>query len=180
MPIYEFYCPDCHMIMSFFARGVGTKNEPSCPHCGREGLPREVSMFAAVKRGKSDTGSGEPGEGGGMDDLPIDEARMERAIEALAGDAESVNEDDPRAAAQLMRKFSNMTGLEFNQGMQEALGRMEAGEDPEQIEQEMGDLMDGEEPFVLAGGKGGKDKKGRARGGRSRGAPRRDPKLYDL
>ncbi len=173
MPIYEYYCPDCHMLLNFFARSVGAMKQPSCPHCKRPRLKREVSLFAAVKGGKG----GEEGDGG-MDDLPIDESRMERAIETLAADAESINEDDPRAAAQLMRKFSNITGLEFNEGMQSALDRMEAGEDPEQIEQEMGDLMDGEDPFVL-GGKRGKGKPDK-HGGRPRGAPRRDPKLYDL
>ena len=34
-----------------------------------------------------------------------------------------------------------------NRVMEEALSRMEAGEDPEQIEAEMGDLLEGEEPF---------------------------------
>jgi putative FmdB family regulatory protein len=173
MPIYEYYCPDCHMLLNFFARGTNATRQPSCPHCKRRRLKREVSLFAAVKGGR-----GGDDEEGGMDDLPIDETRMESAIETLAADAESINEEDPRAAAQLMRKFSNLTGLEFNAGMQEALDRMEAGEDPDQIEQEMGDLMDGEEPFVLGGG--GKGKPGK-RGARGIGAPpRRDPKLYDL
>jgi hypothetical protein len=42
--------------------------------------------------------------------------------------------------------------------MEEALRRMEAGEDPEQIEAEMGDLLEGEDPFTFekkAGGTGG-------------------------
>ena len=60
---------------------------------------------------------------GDTDDLPVDESRMERAIESLAGEAEKINEDDPRQAAQLMRKFSQMTGLEFGEGVQEAIGR---------------------------------------------------------
>jgi hypothetical protein len=49
---------------------------------------------------------------------------------------------------------------------------MEAGEDPEQIEAEMGDLIEQEEPFLFEGKK---------RGGPSRKKPpRRDETLYDL
>ena len=112
-----------------------------------------------------------------MGDLPIDESKMESAIEALASDAESMNEDDPRAAARLMRKFSNMTGMEFNDGMQQALDRMESGEDPEAIEADMGDVMNEEDPFVMPGQKG---QKPLGKSGRTRAAPRRDETLYDL
>jgi putative FmdB family regulatory protein len=169
MPIYEFYCPDCHMVFSFFSRKVNTAARPPCPKCRRGALEREVSLFAAPGRAREDAG-----DGAGAD-LPGDEGKMERALSSLAGEAESLNEDDPRQAAQLMRKFSRMTGMELGEGMRTALERMEAGEDPEQVEQEMGDALEQDEPFVLPE-KGGPA--GRARG--RRGAPRRDPTLHDL
>jgi hypothetical protein len=96
-------------------------------------------------------------------------------MESLAGEAENISEDDPRQAAQLMRKFSKMTGMEFGPGMETALNRLEAGEDPEQIESDMGDVIENEEPFVLPG-KGEKAGKTRARVS----PPRRDSKLYDM
>jgi hypothetical protein len=74
---------------------------------------------------------------------------MEQAMGMLAREAEHINEDDPRQAAQLMRKLSDATGLRMGSGMEEALSRMERGEDPEKIEAEMGDLLEGEEPFLL-------------------------------
>jgi hypothetical protein len=55
--------------------------------------------------------------------------------------------------------------------MEEALKRMEAGEDPEQVEAEMGDLLEQEEPFIIEG------KKGR---GVQRRTPHRDETLYEL
>ena len=79
----------------------------------------------------------------------MDEAKMEQAMGMLASEAENLNEDDPRQAAQLMRKLSDATGLKMGAGMEEALHRMEQGEDPEKIEEEMGDLLEGEEPFAL-------------------------------
>ncbi len=108
----------------------------------------------------------------GDNDLPVDESKMEKAMEMMAREAENINEDDPRQAAKLMRKLTEMTGVELGGGMQEAIRRMENGEDPEAIEAEMGDLMD-EDPFILPGKKGGR--------GRSKQLPpRKDDTLYDL
>lgn len=169
MPIYEFFCKDCNTIFNFFARTVNTEKRPLCPKCHKRKLDRQVSMFASVGKAK-ETG----GEGGEGDDLPIDESKMERAVTELAGEAESIDESDPRSAARLMRKFSKMTGMEFGGGMEQALQRLEAGEDPDKIESEMGDLLDGEEPFVMGGKKGGK--------GRRKGPPPplRDKTLYEM
>ena len=117
--------------------------------------------------------TGKDKEDGEMEDLPFDEGKMEKAMNMLAGEAENINEDDPRQAANLMRKLTDMTGMELGSGMQEALKRMEAGEDPDAIEAEMGDLLEDEEPFLMPG-KTGSTK------GTKRAAPRRDETLYDL
>ena len=165
MPIYEFYCDTCHTIFNFFSRKVNTEKIPGCPRCGKEKLDRKVSLFAVSSGGaKGDEESGE--------DLPFDESTMEKAVEALAGEAENINEDDPRQAAGLMRKLSDMTGIEYGEKMREALGRMEAGEDPEEVEAEMGDALESEDPFVLPGKKG--------KGGGRRRLPARDETLYEL
>ncbi|MBC2714356.1 MAG: zinc ribbon domain-containing protein [Desulfobacteraceae bacterium] len=163
MPIYEFYCKDCHTIYNFFSRSVNTKKVPGCPKCRNLKLTKQVSLFAVTGRAEENS----------MDDLPIDESKMEKAMEMMAKEAENINEDDPRQAAKLMRKLTDMTGVGLGQGMEEALQRMESGEDPEKIEAEMGDLMDGEEPFILPGKKGG------GRLVKSQ-APRKDETLYDL
>jgi hypothetical protein len=55
--------------------------------------------------------------------------------------------------------------------MEEALRRMEAGEDPEQVEAEMGELLEEEEPFTL--------KEGSAKAARTR-PPVKDDQLYFL
>jgi len=106
-------------------------------------------------------------------DLPIDEAKMEKALDLLAREAEGMNDDDPRHAARLMRKFTDATGANLGPSMEEAMKRMEAGEDPDQIEAEMGDMIEGEEPFIFDG-------KTQIKGTRKRATPRRDETLYDL
>jgi putative FmdB family regulatory protein len=172
MPIYEFYCPNCHTVFNFLSRSVNVRKRPSCPCCGRKRLQREVSMFAVT----GDAGA--PGDDA-ADDLPIDESRMERAMEQLAGEAESLNEEDPRQAARLMRKFSDMTGVKFGGSVEEAIARMEAGEDPEAVEQDLGDRLEGENPFVLPGA-GAPIPPGAAPPVRPRAEPKRDPTLYEM
>lgn len=100
-----------------------------------------MSTFATIGKAKEED----------ADDLlaGVDETKMEQAFESLMREAEGMNEDDPRLMAQLMRRFSDKTGLSLGEQMEEALARMEAGEDPEQIEQEMGDLMDADDAFSL-------------------------------
>ncbi len=134
-----------------------------CPACKRRKLKRQMSAFAKIGAAKDD---------GDMGDPPMDEARLEKAMGILAQEADGINEDDPRQAVRLMRKFTEATGAGLGPSMVEALDRMEAGEDPEQIEAEMGDLIEQEEPFLFEGKKGGHKAK--------KTPPRRDETLYDL
>ncbi|MCP3951049.1 MAG: zinc ribbon domain-containing protein, partial [Desulfobacterales bacterium] len=108
-----------------------------------------------------------------MADLPFDEHKLEKAMGMLAAQAETMDENDPRQAADLVRQLTDVTGMDLGQGMQEALSRMESGEDPDKIEAEMGDLLEGEDPFAPAA------KKGRRHTARKT-APDRDETLYDL
>jgi putative FmdB family regulatory protein len=164
MPIYEFYCETCHTIYSFFSKTVNTRKTPRCPKCKNKKLSRQVSLFAITGTAKEDDG---------LDDLPVDEAKMEKAMNMLAREAEGINEDDPKQAANLMRKLTDMTGLKLGPGMDEAIQRMEKGEDPEQVEAEMGDLLENEEPFILSAQKKAGSKKRLPE-------PARDDRLYDL
>lgn len=162
MPIYEFYCARCNTVYNFFSKSVNTEKIPSCPRCKTKKLERRMSIFSVV--------SGERDEE--HDDLPpIDETRMARAMEMLGREAEGMDEDDPRQAATMMRKLSEATGLKLKPELEDALSRMERGEDPEKIEEELGDLFDDDNPFSLEGTS--------SRGGR-KPAPRVDETLYDL
>jgi putative FmdB family regulatory protein len=165
MPIYEFYCPDCHTVFSFFSRRVNTEKRPDCPKCGRSELSRRPSVFA-LSRGQKE----------GMDgDMPdIDEAKLERAFESMAGELGSLNEEDPRAMGRMMRRLYDAAGLGLGPGMEEALSRMEAGEDPESIEEEMGNVLESEEPITSGGGGGLKGLRNRLL------PPKVDETLYDL
>ena len=162
MPIYEFYCATCNTVYNFFSKSVNTEKVPACPHCNIGKLQRRMSVFSVVSSDRGETEDTMP---------PIDESRMERAMEMMGREAERIDGDDPRQAAALMRKLSEAAGFRLKPEMEEALGRMERGEDPEKIEEEMGDLLDSEDPFSLEG-------MGRKKSRQS--APRVDETLYDL
>lgn len=165
MPMYEFYCSDCNTIFTFFSRMIDTKKTPVCPKCERNSLSRMVSRFAYTGKTKSSEVSED-----GMPDIPIDESKMERAMEALASEAGSLNEEDPRQAAILMRKLSSMSGLKLGDKMEEALSRMEAGEDLETLEQQLGEIDENDLFKLDSAGKGNY----------KRNAPQRDEKMYDM
>jgi len=178
MPIYEFYCRHCHRVLSFLSRAVNTDKTPACPRCGRADLVRRASAFAISKGRKEEP---KPEAPPGPD---IDEARLEKAMEALAGDMDSLDENDPKQGAHLMRKLFSATGMPVGSGMEEALKRMEAGEDPEKIEEEMGDVFE-EDPFGgLLGGEGGEKEpaEGKKNLGRLRRMlpPAHDPELFEM
>lgn len=163
MPIYEFFCKDCNTIFNFFSSRINTDKKPDCPKCGRKQLEKMMSTFATIGKAKEQ----------GEDPLAgLDETRMEQAFEGLMREAENINEEDPRQMATLMRTFSDKTGVSLGEPMEEALARMEAGEDPDQIEKEMGDLLEGDEGFSLEA------MKKKVRSGRR--PPVHDEKLYEL
>ena len=140
MPIYEFYCQDCHTVFNFFSRRVDTTKRPNCPKCQRPELERRVSLVT-VLRGVS------KGEGGEGVDADMDEGKLERAMAAMAGEFENASEDDPRAMGKMMRRFMDAAGMKMGAGMEEAIRRLEGGDDPDRVEAEMGDVLESENPF---------------------------------
>lgn len=164
MPFYEFYCTDCHTVFKFFSRRVNTEKRPACPKCGQPELERRPSRFA-ISRGRSE-------EAGEMPD--VDEARMERALASMAGEMEGLDEEDPQAAARMMRRLFHASGMRMGPGMEEAISRMEAGEDPDQIEAELGDVLESEDPFAPGAGGGVKELRRRYL------PPKVDEELYEL
>ncbi len=140
MPIYEFYCPDCHTVFNFFSAKIDTAARPDCPRCRRQELERKPSTFATLKHRGEDEEADDPFSG-------LDEAKLEGAMESLMQEMGGLeNEEDPRAMGRLMRRFGELSGLEMGDRMEEMIQRMEAGEDPESLEDEMGDDL-GDDDF---------------------------------
>jgi putative FmdB family regulatory protein len=142
MPVYEFYCDVCHTIFNFLSRRPAVDKRPPCPRCGKSELERQVSCFA-LSRGRTD--EGEDGVAN------LDEAALEKAMATLAGEMQGIDENDPRQMARFMRRMAETTGMNLGQEMEEAMRRLEKGEDPEMIEEEMGELFADETLFTGKG-----------------------------
>lgn len=137
MPIYEYLCRRCNTIFQFLVRRPSSGTSPTCPRCGMDDRMQKVMSSFSVTGGSAS-----------IDDMAEDPD--------LAG----LDTEDPRAMARAIRRMADEMGEDLGPEVSEALGRLEAGEDPEKIERELEEAglgMDGSMP----------------------GAPSRDPGLYE-
>jgi len=118
MPFYEFRCQDCgrvaRLFMSFAEYDTAV---PVCPHCHSRNLKRRIGRVAVAKS---------------------EDTRMDAMMDdsALAG----LDEDDPRAICQFMRKMGREMGEDMGDEFDEVVDRLESGESPDAIESAMPDL----------------------------------------
>lgn len=142
MPIYEFACPQCRVIFNFFSKSVAPKRKPSCPKCGNKRLVKQVSRFATPRGAKEPSAPAGPEgeEGPPMPDM--DDPRLQRAMGELERDMEHLDENNPKHMAHVMKKMKDLlpSGT-LPKEMDVAIRRLEAGEDPEKIEEDMGDIL---------------------------------------
>jgi len=161
MPVYEFLCASCNRIYSFHSFKMATEKVPTCPKCGDADLRRVPSSFGVATAPKTSVGQGDDA-GAGLDD-----PRMEQEMMRFASELEGMDENDPRAMAAAVRKMTEIAGEPVTPAMEEMIRRLEAGEDPEKVEEELGDALEDE-----MGDEGG--------GGFSGAPPTRDSGLYPM
>jgi putative FmdB family regulatory protein len=124
VPIYEYRCHDCKRRVSIFWRSFSDIDTDSiaCPRCGGNKLTRLVSRVRLVRSEESR-----------LDDM------------ADPSSFPDLDENDPKSLGRWMRKMQSEFGAEMGEGLgpefDEVVGRLEAGEDPEEIEKSMPELM---------------------------------------
>ena len=135
MPIYEYRCEACGRRFSVFWRNFSAVKEDKivCKRCGSDDVDRLVSRVRVVRS---------------------EESRMEDLADPSAwGD---LDENDPKSMGKFMRKMMNELGDEagdLGPEFEEVIDRLESGQDPEEIEKQMPDLL-GEEGPMGGGGMG--------------------------
>ena len=138
MPIYEFACPKCRKIFSFLSKRTNPDRLPVCPRCGNKRMEKQISRFAMTRR-LADPGAAPEQEGSTPD---IDDPRIARAMAEMERDMEHMDENNPRHMAHMMRKMKDlMPPGTVPRDLDIAIKRLEAGEDPEKIEADMGDVL---------------------------------------
>jgi putative FmdB family regulatory protein len=122
MPSYDFRCKNCKQDFTVVYSSIAEagQNDPRCPYCWSVELTRLIRRVAIMSS---------------------EENRIERLTDPsrLAG----LDENDPRAMGQLMRDMANELGEDAGPEMDEVIDRLESGEDPETIEQDLSFSDDG-------------------------------------
>ena len=121
MPTYEYGCRDCRKRVAVFQTYVEYgQSEVVCPNCGSRNLKRLISRVRIARS---------------------EESRIENM-----GDPDSwgdVDEEDPRVMARMMRRMGKELGEDLPPEFDEVVDRLEAGDDPEDIEGSLPDMGDG-------------------------------------
>src|SRR6185503_13700739 len=107
MPIYEFACPKCRKIYSFLSKRINPDRLPVCPKCGNKKLKKEISRFA-MSKGLKESASPVGDEAGEPPMPDMDDPRMERAMMEMERDMESLDENNPKHMAHMMKKMKDL------------------------------------------------------------------------
>ncbi|MGH2620576.1 MAG: FmdB family zinc ribbon protein [Anaerolineales bacterium] len=118
MPRYDYRCTSCKkrsVIFQTYAE-YGRK-KVKCPHCGGVEMQR---LIGRVRIARSE------------------ESRLDELSDP--SDWGDFDESDPRSMAKMMRKMGSELGEDMPGEFDEVVNRLEAGEDPDAIEESMPDL----------------------------------------
>ena len=120
MPRYKFRCQHCHKKSTLtFTFAEYDSAEKRCPFCHQLKLSRIIRRVVLAKS---------------------EDARMDAMADesVLAG----LDEEDPRALGQFMRKMSHEMGEDLGDEFGEVVDRLEKGQSPDAIEKAMPELVD--------------------------------------
>ena len=123
MPSYDYRCANCSKRSVIYQTYEEYGEMPiECPYCGSKDLHRIIGRIRIAKS-----------EDSRLEDLS-DPSRW--------GD---FDENDPKSMAKMMRKMGHELGEDMPAEFDEVVDRLEAGDDPEQIEKDMPDLGSGDD-----------------------------------
>jgi putative FmdB family regulatory protein len=117
MPLYPYTCLNCKKRFEIFMTYSQYGTQPvHCPHCSSEQVRRRIGKVRVARS---------------------EESRMEAMADpsSLAG-----LEDDPKALGRMMRQMSSEMGEDMGPEFNEVIGRLEAGQSPEDIEKDLPEL----------------------------------------
>jgi hypothetical protein len=164
MPIYEYYCADNNKLYSFLVRNLEHRGTvPLCPDDPSLTMSKRMSSFAIIGKAREDTDR-DPFAGVSDEKMETLMAEMEAEMGGM-DDAEA----NPRQMGHFMRRLTDLMGDKTPPELREIVHRLEAGEDPEKLEAEFGELeasdsLLGQMRTLMHAAR----------------RPVRDPKLYDI
>jgi len=125
MPYYPYRCLDCKKRFDIFMSYSEYGTLPvACPHCQGHNVQRRINRVRFARS---------------------EDSRLENLSDIDDFDG---LENDPRALGRMMRKMGQEMGEEVGPEFDEVIGRLEAGQSPEEIESALPDLGGGESDFA--------------------------------
>jgi putative FmdB family regulatory protein len=117
VPLYDYRCKKCEhtFTLSYDSVEAMENADPRCPACGSDALSQLIT---------------------GVSVIASEETRMDRMADPAR--FTGLDEDDPRVMGQAMRQMADELGEDLGPEVDEAIGRLEAGEDPASVERSMG------------------------------------------
>lgn len=141
-------------------------------------MRKQLSAFSTPRRAQpKDSGAGaatigEDGAEGGEPMPDFEDPRVQRTMSEIESEMEHLDENNPRHMARMLRKMKDLLPTSAApRELEVAIRRLEAGEDPDKIEADMGDVLG---DFMGEPGDGDEGGGGGRGGGYSR-----DAGLYD-
>lgn len=117
MPTYDYICLDCRKRFDIFLTYQEYGVKPvTCTHCQSGNLRRRAPRIRILKG---------------------DEARLAQMADPAMLEG---LDDDPKALGQMMRKMGKEMGEDLPAEFDEVVGRLEAGQSPDEIEGALPDL----------------------------------------
>jgi putative FmdB family regulatory protein len=119
VPSYDYVCHDCKRRVTLYYKTIADYEAAAvtCPRCGGTNLSRRIKRVRVLK--------GDEARLMGLDD------------DATLDDLEDA---DPATMGRFMRRMADEMGEDMGDEFNEVVGRLEKGEDPEQIAESMPDL----------------------------------------
>jgi len=116
MPVYEFRCNACKRKVTLFYKTYADYDAGThtCPRCGSTDLTRLISRVAIQRSPLARLFSG----GDDADDSFLDD----------------LDDTDPRTMGKVLREMGSEMGEDMGPEFEEVVGRLERGENPEDIE----------------------------------------------
>jgi putative FmdB family regulatory protein len=120
MPTYDYRCNNCKARFNlFFSYADYGRVAISCPKCGSAQVRRRIGRIRIAK----------------SEERRLDDMVNPSHLDGL--------ENDPKALGRLMRKMGAELGEDAGPEFDEVVSRLESGQDPEEIERDLPNLVEG-------------------------------------
>ncbi len=117
MPLYDFLCLECNKHFEIRISFVDyEKTKVTCRYCGSLRIRRRIGRVRVTR----------------SDDARLEDFDNPESLDTL--------EQDPKAMGTMLRKMKSQVGQDVGPEFDEVVGRLESGQTPEQIEQDLPEI----------------------------------------